>query len=110
LWHKAFKNSRYTEGYAGEFLKTFYQQHLSTPHPQKSLNSGLINILSIFFGTLIINFPYALDRIIKKKPGIVNLFWIFFVYFLIFRVLSHGENKNDYNKKFLRGGPGGWFL
>jgi hypothetical protein len=41
LWHKAFKNSRYTEGYACEFLKTFYQQHLSTPHPQKSLNSGL---------------------------------------------------------------------
>jgi hypothetical protein len=21
-------------------LKTFYHQHLSTPHPQKSLNSG----------------------------------------------------------------------
>jgi transcriptional regulator with XRE-family HTH domain len=40
LWHKAFKNSRYTEGYACEFLKTFYHQHLSTPHPQKSLNSG----------------------------------------------------------------------
>jgi hypothetical protein len=40
LWHKAFKNSRYTEGYASEFLKTFCQQHLSTPHPQKSLNSG----------------------------------------------------------------------
>jgi hypothetical protein len=38
---KAFKNSRYTEGYACEFLKTFYHQHLSTPHPQKSLNSGL---------------------------------------------------------------------
>jgi hypothetical protein len=30
LWHKAFKNSRYTEGYACEFLKTFYQKHLST--------------------------------------------------------------------------------
>jgi hypothetical protein len=30
LWHKAFKNSRYTEGYAYEFLKTFYHQHLST--------------------------------------------------------------------------------
>jgi hypothetical protein len=40
LWHKAFKNSRYTEGYACKFLKTFYHQHLSTPHPQKSLNSG----------------------------------------------------------------------
>jgi hypothetical protein len=26
--------------YACEFLKTFYQKHLSTPHPQKSLNSG----------------------------------------------------------------------
>jgi hypothetical protein len=40
LWHKAFKNSRYTEGYTCKFLKTFYHQHLSTLHPQKSLNSG----------------------------------------------------------------------
>jgi hypothetical protein len=40
LWHKVSKNSRYTEGYACEFLKTFYQQHLSTSHLQKSLNSG----------------------------------------------------------------------
>jgi len=40
LRHKTFKNSRYTEGYTWEFLKTFYQQHLSTPHPQKSLDSG----------------------------------------------------------------------
>ena len=44
LRHKTFKNSRYTEGYAGEFLKTFYHQHPSTPHPQKSLNSGKKNI------------------------------------------------------------------
>jgi hypothetical protein len=41
LWHKAFKNSRYTEGYVCEFLKSFYHHHLSTPHPQESLNSGL---------------------------------------------------------------------
>jgi hypothetical protein len=40
LWHKAFKNFRYTEGYVCKFLKSFYHQHLSTPHPQKSLNSG----------------------------------------------------------------------
>jgi hypothetical protein len=26
LWHRAFKNSRYTEGYAGEFLKTFFYE------------------------------------------------------------------------------------
>jgi hypothetical protein len=45
LWHKAFKNSRYTEGYACEFLKTFSHQHLSTPHPQKSLNSGLNDLI-----------------------------------------------------------------
>jgi hypothetical protein len=44
LWHKAFKNYRYTEGYVCEFLKSFYYQHLSTPHPQKSLNSGIIQL------------------------------------------------------------------
>jgi hypothetical protein len=51
LWHKALKNSRYTEGYACEFLKSFCHQHLSTPHPQKSLNSGIRQILNpaIFF-------------------------------------------------------------
>jgi hypothetical protein len=52
LWHKAFKNSRYTEGYAGEFLKTLYQQHLSTPHPQKSLNSGP---KKIFFSSIMVD-------------------------------------------------------
>jgi hypothetical protein len=30
LNHEAFKNSRYTEGYACKFLKTSWQQHLST--------------------------------------------------------------------------------
>jgi hypothetical protein len=42
LYHEAFKNSRYTGGYACKFLKTSWHQHLNTPHPQKSLNSGLI--------------------------------------------------------------------
>jgi hypothetical protein len=41
LWHKVFKISGYTEGYACEFLKTFHHQHLNTPHPQKLLNSGI---------------------------------------------------------------------
>jgi len=40
LYHEDFKNSRYTDGYACEFMKTSWHQHLSTPNPQKSLISG----------------------------------------------------------------------
>jgi hypothetical protein len=46
LRYKTFKNSRYPERYADDFSKTFYHQHLSTHHPQKSFNSGLNNVLN----------------------------------------------------------------
>jgi len=33
-------------------------------------------------------------------------FGFFLFIFSFFPVPSHGKNKNDYNEKFLRGGPG----